>query len=729
MPKNPGKALVNIQVGGEQSIPPEFIAIMGRTEVVQAVDNSVLPESLGDEIVESKVVTDRTNERVRHTVKKKKGIFTLQDINTNQDGMPVQVTRTLYPTGTTPAVPTSTKHVAVRDLGNGWSIQESSVHGRFDENGTFIPGIFVGPKYEVLIPDTVPEEFKVAIPITTTDLSVVGQATVPILGAGDLVKSEEQTDDFTKRTHVATRATIPVPQSLTGKATNDKKQVVTVLKTYKDAGGDALPTATKDVDVQPLGGGRVLQIERSIPVVLALPEYSAVIDDNIPPEFKALVARKTVATTAIGTAVPFDLVAGEFSKRVQQLDAFDIRTSIETRDTIPGATLLDKYFGGPSVGGAHFTGIVQRSKTFDPDTILTPDTSFLQFESKVDSIGAGASVKSTDSLGSYPILFDAITDEEGVLLRRTKKIVDSSTVLPVGNFSQFAIDSERTLQVSEGVDAISRDGTDLLRIFAGTIDIDLPPQLVSITGKVEADALNGAYSEAGSYGLTNVGNGGIDLHGSAKGAGAVTTDLSFDIKQPWTNNVPCTHYLFYALFGSVASITSALTLLNTATGLSVLQWPKFSPKQINISCNSEKVAGEATGNVHAHDSVTTDYNGVVKVKSNVRVVGNGVSQEIELLQKTIRIPPTIHGLINVTVPPILTQSYAVVGTISSGVNSVAMGVTGTATGSFDPTTILGTPGQQTIPTSGLYLYRLFIEPYKYATCKVHMIVINFANIL
>ncbi len=137
-----GTKLFFSQFGGEQPIPPEFIAAMDRREEVQAVPNDVGAEALDGTIVESKVETNRTDERVRKTVRKKPGNITLRAVNTNDQGQPVQVTRTLFPTGTTPTAPTATTNVAVKDLGNGWSIQEVGVEGSYDGSGNFVPGVF-----------------------------------------------------------------------------------------------------------------------------------------------------------------------------------------------------------------------------------------------------------------------------------------------------------------------------------------------------------------------------------------------------------------------------------------------------------------------------------------------------------------------------------------------------------------------------------------------------------
>lgn len=197
--KNKGPKLYFSQFGGEQPIPPEFIAAMERAEEVQPVPNDVGPEALSGTIIESSVKTDRTDERVRRTIKKKAGNITLSFVNTNDKGQPVQIVKTLFPTGTTPAVPSATQNVAVQNLGNGWSIQEVGVEGSYID-GVFTPGLFSGKTRESGTPVVIPERFRASTGINSTEDIVAG--TVPdtlTLGANEIHRKESQVTNFTKR--------------------------------------------------------------------------------------------------------------------------------------------------------------------------------------------------------------------------------------------------------------------------------------------------------------------------------------------------------------------------------------------------------------------------------------------------------------------------------------------------------------------------------------------------
>lgn len=255
--KNPGKKLYFSQFGGEQPIPPEFVAAMERKEERQSVANDVAAEPLSDTIVESRVETDRNDERVRRTVKKKAGnIGPLYRINNNDAGQPVQITSWMYPTGSTLiGVPSATTKVAVHDLGNGWSIEESAVEGSY-MMGVFTPGIFTAALYAKERPNLVPERFRPAVPTVTTRIDEAGTAAAPTLSGDELRESQEQIDLYKKRTTIDTQAVPSLPVTLTG-SERTEHGVGTLTRKYNTDGTSASNSFLVLRDqVDPLGDGR-----------------------------------------------------------------------------------------------------------------------------------------------------------------------------------------------------------------------------------------------------------------------------------------------------------------------------------------------------------------------------------------------------------------------------------------------------------------------------------------
>ena len=201
MPHNPGPLLTGDRLGGENPIPPEFIAAMERHVDVQWNPTTTEPDPLSDTVVESEIATDRINERRRQTVKKKAGNITLSGIRHNESGQPVQVTLLMRPTTDTAGVPSATQQVAVKDLGNGWSIEETSVAGSYI-GGVFTAGVFPQNLKDVRQAITLPDKFKQSGAVLTTEGATTAgtTATTTALGTGGtgVIESKAQRVDLFK---------------------------------------------------------------------------------------------------------------------------------------------------------------------------------------------------------------------------------------------------------------------------------------------------------------------------------------------------------------------------------------------------------------------------------------------------------------------------------------------------------------------------------------------------
>lgn len=87
--------------------------------------------------------------------------------------------------------------------------------------------------YEVSIPDLLPRQFAAGLPITTHEETVIGDASLPTLVLGDLMRKQTQLDDYTYRLTVSGRAGISLPQTITNKEI-----------TSQFGGGDVTETVT-----------------------------------------------------------------------------------------------------------------------------------------------------------------------------------------------------------------------------------------------------------------------------------------------------------------------------------------------------------------------------------------------------------------------------------------------------------------------------------------------------
>ena len=713
-------------------IPERFRVAVPKTVESETVEGVAIEPILqtGD-LARSEKQLDLFKKRV--TVEGRAGIVvpvSLTGKETNDDKQVVSVTETYRDEGVDP-VPTATKDVTVLPLGAG----------RVLETTKTVPTVFDATRFTKEIPDVVPPEFRVAIPTVITDHVIAGTAVLPILGSGELSRTEEQIKVGIKKTSVTNRGGVTTAQ-LVDKETNNFKQVVTVTKQYRPAGIDPIPSAVKSVEIKDLGDGNVVETVKEDAVLFAEPSYSIILPETVPPEFRALLATRRASSVAAGnTIVPPTLLPGEISKSVALIDAFRVRTEVETRDTIGASNLTDKYFGGVEAGGSLFSGIVSRLKTYSPTTIQSPDQSYAQFASKVFSLGSGDSVKETDSLVPYPTLQDVVTDENKLQVTRTKSIVAVGT-LPVDDFSSVrAIDSQRSLRI---IEVSTMDPLTTYQVYSGFVDINLPAVLQEVKIGTSAESGAGNYSESGGYTLGVGGNGGVSLHGNCSGMASVLPNVDFTIWEPWSQNVRCRHWLFpirrdntnltggfhialwNAYFGPAGLIVELRQIAN------LLAWPLWCPQSVNIVTTGVKKRSEVVGNIHAVNSAAIDYLGELKHTGSQSSFGGGVSQEVDLIQQVTRISPTIHG----TLPVLLktgnfqSASYVTSGQISVGFGPVQSMVTGdTATAFWSPSTISATPGTATIPTTGVYLFKFFVEPLKYDLVMLHYVTVDFAGIL
>lgn len=95
------------------------------------------------------------------------------------------------------------------------------------------PKVFEGKRFSVERPDNVPQKFKASLPVVTTEISIEGQAQLPILQLGDFAKSEQQVTDFVKRTS-ATKRDLSVAKTLVGSQYTSELGggIATVTETY-----------------------------------------------------------------------------------------------------------------------------------------------------------------------------------------------------------------------------------------------------------------------------------------------------------------------------------------------------------------------------------------------------------------------------------------------------------------------------------------------------------------
>jgi hypothetical protein len=256
--------------------------------------------------------------------------------------------------------------------------------------------------------------------------------------------------------------------------------------------------------------------------------------------------------------------------------------------------------------------------------------------------------------------------------------------------------------------------------FHGRANIPLPPILLGFTIIWETSTGEGEHSETG-YGTTISTALSLSLSARAQGSAAIIPDVQpIWGREPWGQNYPVTHYLFFLATATEANI---LTRLNTATGSTVTNLPSFNPVSITLTATGRRMSASAEANIQQTASDNTFIKGT----------GSGTSREVGMIVKTIRIPPSLHAAISLGTT---TQSatYSAVAQVSwpAGTNWLALGQSQPISGAIQATVTPGSIPATTpsaLPTSGLYLVDCNVEPWRYGYKKVLATVFNFANLV
>lgn len=194
------------------------------------------------------------------------------------------------------------------------------------------PEVFKANTFSVERPDPIPQKFRVAVPIQSSQEIVEGTAEIPTLEEGEISKSEEQRNKFIKRISSTSRDQAVLPQTLTGKTTNNERQEVTVTETLQLGNTNESPTATTTIESEALGDGNYVITKTEVDEVFSALTISRERPDPVPQKFRVLAPTSVREESLAGTATEPTLVAGDISKSEQQVNQFVKRVIAARRD-------------------------------------------------------------------------------------------------------------------------------------------------------------------------------------------------------------------------------------------------------------------------------------------------------------------------------------------------------------------------------------------------------------
>jgi hypothetical protein len=248
------------------------------------------------------------------------------------------------------------------------------------------PEVFKANTFSVERPDPIPQKFRVAVPIQSSQEIVEGIAVTPTLEEGEISKSEEQRNKFIKRVSSTSRDQAVLPQTLTGKATNNERQEVTVTETLQFGNTDEGPTATKTIESEALGDGNYVITKTEVPEVFGAETYRKIREDITPQKFKAAQEDLTTEQNVAGIADSnISLATGEFAKSEQQVNKFVKRVSTTSRAISEAVVLVERVLTNEGQIGTRTLRLQVGDQTFTPSATLV--------DANVEALGDGRTVK------------------------------------------------------------------------------------------------------------------------------------------------------------------------------------------------------------------------------------------------------------------------------------------------------------------------------------------------
>jgi hypothetical protein len=434
-------------------IPETLRATIPITEsdVTSAGTASTNPSLLTGELSRSETQVANFVKRIRTTSLGAVSVpVSVTRTETSRDKQLVTIVDKLELTGTSTATITSTRDVAVRDLGNGYEV----------ETVTMVDDVFPAGSYTKTILNLIPPELRATIPITETEETSAGTAsTDPTLLTGELSRNEQQIDETRKRVRITSLGSVSVPVTITALETNRDKQVVTI--TYSlvlDSATPAVPTALRDVEFRDLGNGYAIQTTKDIAAVFPANTYSKSIIDLIPAKLRAAVPMYESDVTSAGTAATtIVLLTGELSRAETQVANFVKRVRVTSLGSISVPVILVNEELTDKFGG----GVVEETITLN-SSAGTIDEGLTVLESSVVNLGNGYYIKVTKELvdAAWPTLTSYPFDEEMQVITPVEQqiVAPSYTITTGSNFVETlkAVDKWRSqrIKITKDPDAV-----------------------------------------------------------------------------------------------------------------------------------------------------------------------------------------------------------------------------------------------------------------------------------
>lgn len=600
----------------------------------------------------------------------------------------------------------------VENFGNSTSLKNKST----------VPALFDEQSYSTEIADAMPEKFRVLVPTQKASaLLAATSVSPPTLLTGELSRTTERINAFVKKDVSTYRDITSLPVSLISYRMTSDRQVATRTATLDTGVQLIVPDElTVEAEVDNLGNGTSLLQLAEVEEVFPRDSYTTSILNRIPERLRATIPLKKVEYEEAGSpSTNPTLLATEFSRTETRVNDYVRRIELQLFNLTPPISpivqfdygLTEKFGGGP-------TRIVY---TLDDHGDLTIDEGQFILDSKIENLGNGFDVKTTEQVLNtpYPTLDGQDYDERlNIVIPYTQRVRAAGSGLGTAARDIKPIDyqrqEERTIDISGAQTVLDA----YLLSYPGNVNIDLPDKLISLAGVIESSTGEGASSETGSFAFVGNYSVSLELRASAQSSATLIPDAIPGIRQFWGNNIDCMHYHFF--LANPVTPADVVTRVEAIIGGTATPWPKYSPEIVTLVARGERaslqVVATSKGSSTVNDSAS----------SSTTAGGTGYSRERGLNVKTIRVSPTIHAEIMVSGDTTDTEG------ISADAIAEATGLgpseesseSDSVSASITPTTIAATAGDTDWPSSGKYIYRIDAQPHKYDRVQFHVIVVD-----
>jgi hypothetical protein len=307
-------------------------------------------------------------------------------------------------------------------------------------------------------------------------------------------------------------------------------------------------------------------------------------------------------------------------------------------------------------------------------------------------------------------------------VRKTEQFVAPSSSFTEVNTSYRAVNKDRSLKVTETEPTAALSS--YVMSFPIQVDVRLPDVLKSISVVWAEDLAVGDYnsdwsgsSSGTSYGLTG------SESASSESSASIKPELIIDIERPWGADVSATAYYFFLKGNN--NVISELAFLNKVSQIAgaAQRWPTFKPVSHTIVLTGGSAQVQAKVNWTASRSVSSSTSTTEKTE------GEGTSYSVGTSLNAVTISPTIHGPI--TISGAEAKTKGVTAFCISGTNnpnnfpsvSVSAAASHTLKADVNPKTLEATT-PTVIPTSGKYILKSEVVPYKWGWARCSAVVLD-----